>query len=545
MAIRLSGINDFEYKQNLTLLKIYNSYRVILAAVLLLTFSLQTETPLVGGVKPLLFSYTIVIYLIINVLSLVIVLPKKFLLGQPQLFLHFMLDLLAITFIVDSSGGLPSGLGVLYIVIVAASSILLRGQIALLLAAMASIIILADTLRLIHQNYLSEAEFLASGVMGCMLFATTLFLQMLSKRIRKSREQAQQSAADASKLEQLNQLIVQRMRTGIVITDNDGQIKLANNAAGELLGSAGLHPSYQRNELPALHPMLLSKLQEWQKAPQIKFAPFKNNIAGRELQISFTRLLSAGQSETLVFLEDNRQLAQRAQQIKLASLGRLTASIAHEIRNPLSAIHHAAQLLSESASLDKADQRLSDIIQNHAKRMDQIVENVLQLSRRKSAEPEQIELTNWLNKVIEDFKNSGHHHADIQIITEDKIPAVTIDPSQLNQVLTNLMENGLRYSQQLTGVEKLSLALGLSTNNRLPYLDIIDYGPGIPEQAIENLFEPFYTTEANGTGLGLFISKELCEANEARLNYLRTEQGQSCFRISFPHPDRRIEQADS
>ena len=200
MAIHFPSLNEFEHRQNLTLLKIYNSYRVILAAILLLTFTLATDKPLVGGVKPVLFSYTIAVYLIISVLSLVIVLPKKFLLGQTQLFSHFLLDLVAITFIVDSSGGLPSGLGVLYIVMVAASSTLLRGQVALLVAAMASIIILADTFRLIHQNYLTFKDFLGSGIMGCMLFATTLFVQTLSNRIRKSREQALKSAADASKL---------------------------------------------------------------------------------------------------------------------------------------------------------------------------------------------------------------------------------------------------------------------------------------------------------------------------------------------------------
>jgi two-component system sensor histidine kinase PilS (NtrC family) len=542
MAIRFPGTENPYYQQNLTLLKIYTSYRVILSAILLLAFALAEGKSLVGGLKPVLFTYTISIYLLLNVAALVIVLPKKFLLRQPQLFSHFFIDVIAITFIVDASGGLSSGLGVLYIVCIAASSTLLRGQVAFLVAALASILILADTFHLISQNYNTDKDFLASGSLGLMLFATSLFIQTLSQRIRKSREQAAQSAADASKLERLNQMIVQRMRTGIAIVDKDGGIKLANRATGELLGSAGLQPTYQKTGLPVLHASLLNKLQEWKALPQSRFAPIHNPRNGFELQVNFTALTPGKNSETLVFLEDNRRLAQQAQQIKLASLGRLTASIAHEIRNPLSAINHAAQLLGESTQLDQADQRLTDIIQNHSRRMDQIVENVLQLSRRKTTQPERIELKTWLDDFVSEYQTINTEVTTITTQGPEQACYTNIDPSQLHQVLTNLFDNGLRYSQKKTGKASLVLRIDLDSNNDMPYLDIIDHGKGISEEDAQHLFEPFFTTEANGTGLGLFISRELCEANQARLNYLRNEQELSCFRISFSHPDRRIEE---
>ena len=270
--------------------------------------------------------------------------------------------------------------------------------------------------------------------------------------------------------------------------------------------------------------------------------PLQNPRNGFELQVNFTALTPSQHSEILVFLEDNRQLTQRAQQIKLASLGRLTASIAHEIRNPLSAISHAAQLLDESSELDSADRRLTEIIQDHSKRMDQIIENVLQLSRRKNAKPERINFQEWLKQYVEDYQNTTGEKVNITLSCSEEPSTINIDPSQLSQVLTNLIDNGLRYSKLNTGEASLELHFDLDPTNNLPYLDIIDHGKGIDEKNIQHLFEPFFTTETDGTGLGLFISRELCEANQARLHYLRNGKEQSCFRISFSHPDRRIEE---
>jgi len=542
MAIRFPGTESSYYQQNLALLKIYTAYRVILSAILLLTFALISEKPVIGSFQPALFSYTAAVYLALNVVALVTVLPKKFLLGQTQLFAQFFIDIIAITLIVDASGGLSSGLGILYIVIIAASSTLLRGQVAFLVAAMASLLILVDTFHLIAKGQNTPSDFLASGSLGVMLFATSFFIQTLSQRIRKSRELAAQSAADASKLERLNQMIVQRMRTGIAIVDKEGRITLANKAASELLGNADLQPVYQQDQLPFLHATLIRKLKEWRNAPQMRCPPLQNSRNGFELQVNFTALTPSHNSEILVFLEDNRQLTQRAQQIKLASLGRLTASIAHEIRNPLSAISHAAQLLDESSELDTADRRLAEIIQDHSKRMDQIIENVLQLSRRKNAKPERIDFQIWLREFVDDYQNTTGEETNITLSLSAEPSTINIDPSQLSQVLTNLIDNGLRYSKLNTGNASLELHFGLDETNNLPYLDIIDHGKGIDNKNIQHLFEPFFTTEPDGTGLGLFISRELCEANQARLHYLKNEKGQSCFRISFSHPDRRIEE---
>jgi two-component system sensor histidine kinase PilS (NtrC family) len=218
-------------------------------------------------------------------------------------------------------------------------------------------------------------------------------------------------------------------------------------------------------------------------------------------------------------------------------LGRLTASIAHEIRNPLGAISHAGQLLRESSHLHDGDSRLLDIVLNHSHRINGIIENILQLSRRTPPNPRRIQLGEWLPGFIEQYQQCLD---DVAVITihEVKPVQVTVDPEQLSQVLTNLLDNALRYSKKNTGTATAEMAIGTS-NNQLPQLDVLDEGPGIGPREQEKVFEPFFTTESKGNGLGLYIARELCEINQARLHYLRTHAGKSCFRISFSHPDRK------
>ncbi len=547
--------------QNLALLKVYTVIRVFLCAALLTTFVLGAENPLVGALKPEQFLIVTCIYLLLNVVGLIVYLPKHILINDQRLFANFLIDIFAIILVADASNGIVSGLAILLVIIIAAASIMLARQLALLTAAIATIAILADTARLIIDGYLPLSSLLPTGLLGVTLFITAIFIEYLAARIRIAQQLAEQRGFDVSQLQSLNQSIVQRMRTGIIVVNDVGEIQLANAAAGELLGNTDLL-KLAENTRPAtaepitLQPELLAQFQLWRRSPNYHTPPFQVNEAGPELHVSFsapsndpstgtdTDIQSGENRETLIFIENNRRLAQQAQQMKLASLGRLTASIAHEIRNPLGAISHASQLLAESNEIPDADKRLCEIIQNHSNRMNKVIENVLQLSRRHAPDPERINLAEWLQQFINDFcdvddeqTNHENHHIDL---TGSCDSPVTIDCSQFSQVLSNLIQNGLRYSKQQTGVAAIELRLHSHPNTKLPQLDIIDNGAGIDEKAQEKLFEPFYTTEAKGSGLGLYISRELCEANEARLEYLINQQGKSCFRISFPHPDRRL-----
>ena len=350
---------------------------------------------------------------------------------------------------------------------------------------------------------------------------------------------AEQRALDISRLLTLNQSIVQRMRTGILVVNDDGTIQLANNAAAELLENPMLNDLRESATDVFLDSPIMSLYKQWQQSTFFYTPPFKASETGPELLVSFSPLDDMDRSGTLIFLEDNRRLTQKAQQIKLASLGRLTASIAHEIRNPLGAASHASQLLAESETITDDDKRLCDIINKQSKRMNNVIENVLQLSSRSAPNSEKIILNHWLQQFIDEYKNTDFENIHISLECDDDF-TVTVDTSQLNQVVTNLTQNGLRYSYQHSGNASLTFYVHKNPDNGLTILDVIDEGIGVPDQDRDNLFEPFYTTETKGSGLGLYISRELCEANEARLDYFRTDNGKSCFRINFPHPDRQL-----
>lgn len=521
-------------QQNLTLLKIYSGYRLLLSIALLGSFFIFEENRIVGNVKPVLFLYASLAYLIINCISILSILPKQKNLSKQSLFVTFFIDIVAIIAIADSTGGIKSGLEILLVVIVAGSSIMLTGQIATLLTALASLFMLADTYRLIEQTHLSSSSVFHTGILGFVLFGTNFFIQTLVQRIRKSQLQAEVNAVEAQRQQQLNQLIVQRMQTGIVVCDSQGFISTLNQSAKELL----LDRDNTTESLYELPPALKSQLKHWLHSPQQRLPSFKINNSSIDIQANFSALNS--EEEILIFLENNQKLSARAQEIKLASLGRLTASIAHEIRNPLSAISHSAQLLKESPQLDEGDKKLSHIIEKHCKRVNQVIENVLQVSRRSTPTPDTLSLQDWLRQFIEDYKNTKPN-CSIELISPSEACLTTVDFSQLQQVLTNLIDNGLRYSLQHTGQATLRLFLDIDSVNQLPYLDIIDEGEGINEQQHSHLFEPFYTTEAQGTGLGLFIAREMCEANQIRIHYLFNNQQKSCFRLHFPHHQKRIE----
>lgn len=529
-----------DHQQNLSLLKIYTLYRVVISVVLLAIFLFEPfDHVFFGRANHQLFFYGIALYLIINLITLIVVLPKSKQLSNQQLFLTFFVDVMVIIFLMDSSGGVSSGLELLLVVIVAASSIMLMPQLALLMAALASLGVLADTVNLIIHDSINMSSFISAGLIGIILFLTSFFIQNLAARIRGSQLLAEQRAEDVTKLQQLNQQIVQRMRTGILVCESTGKVLLANSAAGELLGDATL--TRVSNIVPhRISDPLLQQLRTWQVSPQFRLPPFHVQESDRELLVNFSSISESPEAGTLIFLEDNRRLIQAAQQMKLASLGRLTASIAHEIRNPLGAISHASQLLAESEQLNADDRRLCDIIQNHSARMNKVIENVLQLSSRNAPNPERVLLSQWLQQFIEEFTSRDDRQGAIELQTDDSPHETIVDSSQLNQVITNLCHNGLRYSLKQTGEAKIVFKLYDHAITRLPILDIIDFGPGVPGDAIEHIFEPFYTTDPRGSGLGLYISRELCEANEARLDYIHTESGGGCFRISFPHPDRRL-----
>ena len=253
-----------------------------------------------------------------------------------------------------------------------------------------------------------------------------------------------------------------------------------------------------------------------------------------EVQPRFARLL-AGSELSLVFLDDASVVSRRAESLTLATLGRFSASLAHEIRNPLAAINYAVQLLEESP-LNDADRRLLQIIHQQCQRTNGIVESVLGLARRERANPEHVDLNLFVRTFIDEYRQSMSIETDsLEIIPSTRAVPALVDPRHLHQVLTVLVQNAFNYGR-LPG-EPARVRLRVAPSEQRAVIDVTDRGPGVPETTAARLFNPFFTTSEHGTGLGLYIARELCRANQATLDYVPVPGGGSCFRVIMPGPN--------
>lgn len=521
-------------QHNPTLLKIYFYFRAILAFLLLGTFFIAAPNRIVGSLDPELFLWTVLGYLGLCLLTLVFAQPQKLVRSFNRLAASLIVDVLALICLIHASGGIESGLGYLLLVIVAMAGIFIRGQLGIAFAAMTSLLAIAQTLYLFQLGQISSKSLFSAGFLGVLLFCTAYAFQFLTEKLRTSNLEAAAQAAFAAHLQRLAQAIVARMRTGIVVVDNNARIELINDSALRFLD---LQPESDYRDL-ALDsiPPLAKLVGNWRRNPAGGPPQVLELRAGQQARVSLSTLDLGASSRTVIYIEDHRAMTQQAQQLKLASLGRLTASIAHEIRNPLGAISHAAQLLAESPAIKSGDKRLTEIIHQHSQRVNQIVESTLALSRRKEPQPDSFDLSLWLPRFVQQYSTGQNVVVDLEV--EPGHHPVKMDQTHLSQVLTNLLDNGLRYSRQETGTAQVLLRVKKSRNDDISHLEVIDFGPGINEERLPHVFDPFYTTEERGSGLGLYISKELCEINQASLHYCRTEEGHSCFRIGFSHHQR-------
>ncbi|MEA3299854.1 MAG: PAS domain-containing sensor histidine kinase [Porticoccaceae bacterium] len=525
-------------------LRFFLVYRLILALLLWGAFYLRVAPDIFGSANPGTYLYTAIIYPIATVLDLLTCRRQAYRPGVAHMVLILLVDICAHTLLMNASGGLGSGIGYLMLVTVAAGSFFFTGQLAILVAAIASIAIIIESASTVFTAGQQSSTLFPAGVLGMLLFITAMIFQGLNRALRRAEQVASQESEQSAQLQQLNELIISRMLTGILVVDGGGTIELINQAAVQLLGGNSGTP-FRRGDNLRKEPGLFRQLQRWQQTPLSRPKPFIPQQGNTEVQASFKPLDQSGHPRTMIFLEDFRAATQQAQQLKMASLGRLTGSIAHEIRNPLGAISHASQLLAEFRDGDAATARLTEIIAKQTRRVNQIVENVLQLSRRHNHSFERIDLVRWLPQFVADYRETSPRHPRVELRFEAEEISTSFDPSHLQQVLGNLLDNAVRYSLQHSGEPWAGLRAGLGGIDRLPVLDILDRGPGVAEKDRGKLFEPFFTTSGEGTGLGLYIARELCEINYATLKYqppTATEPG--FFRIGFVHPGKILERSD-
>jgi len=512
-------------------LRLLSFYRAILAGLLVVLFFSIPENSGLGSQHHTLYALTSIAYLLFSVLA-----GFSARLRRPgyelQSLTKISVDIIAITVLMFASGGLDSGLGILLLIAVAAGSILLPGRRAYLFAAIATMAVIGEAVYgSLYFDTTNSSGYSQAGLLGLALFVTAAATNLMVRRINETEALARRRGIDIANLAKLNEHIVQRLQAGIIVTDHENRIRLINQAAQKLLNL----PDIEKGQaLASLSPELLARLDEWRKHPDIEQLVVPAEIGGTKLLSHFTLLGTADGIGYLIFLEDAATLAKQARQLKLASLGRLTASIAHEIRNPLGAISHATQLLEESEALPDSDQRLITIIGDHTRRVNAVVENVLQLSRPGTSSPQQINIQEWLEKFADEFAHSGNclpQQISIQVTPVDL--NVYMDPSLLHQVVWNLCQNAIRHGAQASTSFKLRMVCETSPASFKPQLDIIDNGPGIDPDIADSIFEPFFTTQSSGTGLGLYIASEICENNQSHLNYIPVPEGGSCFRITF------------
>ena len=513
-------------------LRYFNLYRLIIAGLFALLATLGRLPPMFTQFDVRLLAWSAMGYLFAAI-GLQIAIERRWANLYRIRNVQVLVDVGALTLLMHASGGAAGGFGVLLVVAIAGACLIARWQAAVSFAAVATLAVLGETVYGTLKLGYEVASYTQAGLLGAALFGTAILASVLAEQARGSEALAALRALHIERLSQLNQHIVQRMRSGIVVLDAEERAVLVNESARKFLN---IDDDAIGGSLLNHQHALATARTEWRTRGENRKTPLKLE-RGAEVIVSFTQLGDADTEGTLVFIEDAAESQQRAQQIKLASLGRLTASIAHEIRNPLGAISHAGQLLSESPELNKDDLRLTQIIVEHAARMNEIVKNVMMIGRRDLSVSESFLLQPWLEKFIAEFREQRALSA-VAVVSDWAEPNITVrmDKSQLHQVLWNLCENALRYS---TVDPKVRFAAGRAAENGRPYIDLIDTGPGMSKAFAEQVFEPFFTGERGGTGLGLYIARELCEANQATLRLLDHDPSGCHFRLTFAHPARQ------
>lgn len=428
-------------------------------------------------------------------------------------------DIVFIVLLMNAGGGVRSGLGLLLVVAVAGASLITQGRLALFYAALASIALLLEQSWRILTDSENAGDYTHSAMLSLSCFATAWLAHTFARRTQQSEALASRRGIDLENLAQINQLVIRDMQDGVIVVDHDMRIRHHNHRAETLLGVSSVE--WKELALDTFAPGVARLHEGWTNGSAEGSQVLAIN--GTEVLLRFVPVGAERKRGAVVFIEDWSRVQAEARQLKLAALGRLTANIAHEIRNPLSSISHASQLLQEDKQ-DPMSRRLLQIIQDNVERLDHIVKDVLQLSRRDRSHRETVMLADFLEGFREQFCRVEKIPPDgFALSIESATATATVfDRDHLHQILWNLCRNGWRHGRQWSG--SLRVSLSISTASRLE-LEVADDGPGISPEVRAHLFEPFFTTEAGGTGLGLYICRELCEANGVGLDYVESSHG--------------------
>jgi len=525
-----------ERAEDWRILRLLALYRLVLVTLLVLMQEGGFAPYFLDAAHPNLLRWVSNGYAMV---ALILILPVQWRGRRVELHTHlqFFADLVALELLLYACGGVRTGLAVLMVTPAVASAMILSRRMAVMHAAAATLATFAlELMRQPVSSYIA-ADFTATGVLGSILFGSTVAANLVAQRARASEALARQAGTEAEDLSLLNERIVESIGAGVVVVDRNNRIRSTNATARRMLVRSELPKGFS---LRALDPGLDADLEAWRHAGEgVTAEPRQLLESGEEVVARFTLLgrhAHGDSGSVLITLEDAARLREQAQQMKLAALGRLSANIAHEIRNPLAAIVQASQLLSESPWFErdeaKADLRLLSMVQRHGDRIEKIVRDVLALSRREGANPIQLDLGSWLRRAIALYQESfPDQPRAVKVIAVEPGLAVRFDPLHLQQILFNLWDNAFAHGGLPAAEMNISLNAGEASGGRA-WLEISDNGSGIPPDIRDRIFEPFFTTSHTGTGLGLHLARDLCEYNQARIIYISQPRG-ACFRLLF------------
>ncbi len=492
-------------------------YRLIVVLVLAIIFWGFSRFPIIGAVSPFVATLALAGYLVASV-ALIVSTQLRIPAAAVQLTVQVLVDIVMLVLLMHASGGTRSGIGMLLLVSLAAGALVAHGRMAFFHAAVASLAVLFEQAWQFLYTDATAAEFVPSGMLATGYFVIAGLGYTLAKYAKGAEQIAERRGVDLANLAQINELVIRDIQDGFVVVDEAGVIRQHNPQSANLV--AGLAGGAGRR-LADVAPQLAALLSEWRADHARIFAITRDPQSQREYQLRFVAIGDAEVSPIVIFLEDASRIRSQAQQMKLVALGRLTASIAHEIRNPLSSINHAAELLQEDVSRNAADNRLLTIIQDNAHRLNRLVEEVLDLNRRDRAHPEAIEIEIFVQQFLRDFCANEKRALEMFRVVFSTSVKPLFDRAHLDQILWNLVRNATRFASGKHG----SVGISIKQIGNSVAIEVADDGEGVATDALQHLFEPFFTTDAKGTGLGLYIARELAQVNSATLEYVVDNAG--------------------
>ncbi|MGH8618477.1 MAG: sensor histidine kinase [Burkholderiales bacterium] len=497
----------------------FNAYRLIVALLLLTAVALFGNLLSLGSQDAALFVYTAAAYLLFSMVCFILVSTRRRF--NAQVALQTGADILFTGVLTFASGGISSGLPLLLLTSLAATGLITRGRMTLFFAALASIMVLLEhTFQVLRHDGVS-AQYVQAGLLSIGYFAMAAVSHTLAKYLVESQQLAAQREIDLANLSEVSQLVIKDMQDGVLVVDERGAIRQFNARAEALLGPM---PRGRREMLLKDYaPRLSTRLKEWNANPVIGFDPVQTTVLAQQMSVRIVPVGRIRKVGAVIFLEDLSRAEDQARQMKLAALGRLTANIAHEIRNPLSAISHAAELLQEETIPNPTITRLLTIIADNTRRLDRIVQDVMKLNRGEAVDRQAFRISEFLQLFVEQFCQSERVEPGILAVEITGEPRLVFDHSHLSQVMWNLCRNALRHCSRRPGA--IRIRADLLERDAKVQLDVVDDGPGVPPPLRGQLFEPFFTTFSGGAGLGLYIAREVCIANGATLEFVETPSG--------------------